>query len=61
MKEWKQKNKRAEIQGLIKGKVYSTGITYPNSKLVNSFAGFPRVKGSWNNLWRWDSLEDVIW
>ena len=27
--------------------------------LANTFLGFPRVKGSWNNLWRWDTLETV--
>ncbi len=60
MKDWKQKKKRSKTQGLENGKVYSTGITYPNPKLLNLFAGFPRVKGSWNNLWRWDTMEDII-
>lgn len=27
--------------------------------LADTFLGFPRVKGSWNNLWRWDTLENV--
>ena len=60
MKDWKQKNKRAEKKGLIIRKEVGQHIQVniqPN--LINTFAGFPRVKGSWNNLWRWDTLEDI--
>lgn len=56
----KKKKKKDEFKGLEKGRTYSTGIISPNPKNVTLLAGFPRIKGSWNNLWRWDTLENVL-
>ena len=55
----KKKKKKEDFKRFEKGKVYSNGITSPNPKNVTLLAGFPRVQGSWNNLWRWDTLETV--
>lgn len=28
-------------------------------QLNNTFLGFPLIKGATNNLWKWDTMEDV--